>query len=141
MAPAKRTKPVTLADARRYLAKGEEFLAVAEDCLAAERYIAATGNAVHAAINAADAVLGARTRQRPAAQDHGQALDLLDQAGRDGKDLAKHLGRLLPLKAKAEYDPDDVPRTTAAKAVESARRAIAVARRVLPPESGTTPGS
>jgi hypothetical protein len=96
MARATRTKPVTFADARRYLAKGEEFLAVAEDCLAAERYIAATGNAVHAAINAADAVLGARTRQRPAAQDHGQALGLLDQAGRDGKDLAKHLGRLLP---------------------------------------------
>jgi predicted nucleotidyltransferase/HEPN domain-containing protein len=141
MARAKRTKPVTLADARRYLAKGEEFLAVAEDCLAAERYIAATGNAVHAAINAADAVLGARTRQRPAAQDHGQALDLLGQAGRDGKDLAKHLDRLLPLKAKAEYDPDDVPRTTAAKAVGSARRAVAVARRVLPPELGTTPGS
>jgi HEPN domain-containing protein len=141
MARAKRTKPVTFADARRYLAKGEEFLAVAEDCLAAERYIAATGNAVHAAINAADAVLGARTRQRPAAQDHGQALDLLGQAGRDGKDLAKHLDRLLPLNAKAEYDPDDVPRTTAAKAVESARRAVAVARRVLPPELGTTPGS
>lgn len=121
--------------------RGEEFLAVAEDCLAADRYIAATGNAVHAAINAADAVLGARTRQRPADQDHGQALDLLDQAGRDGKDLAKHLGRLLPLKTKAEYDPDDVPRTTAAKAVEAARRAVAVARRVLPSASGTTPGS
>jgi len=46
-----------------------------------------------------------------------------------------------PLKAKAEYDPDDVPRTTAAKAVGSARRAVIVARRVPPPELGTTPGS
>jgi hypothetical protein len=49
-------------------------------------------------------------------------------------ELAKHLARLLPLKVKAEYEPDDVPRSAASKAVDSARRAVAVARRVVPPD-------
>lgn len=134
MARSSRTKPVTAAQARQYLMKAEEFLAVAEDCLVADRLIAATGNAVHAAINAADAVSGIRTRQRAASEDHARAVDLLGQAGTDGKELANHLARLLPLKTKAEYEPDQVPRSTASKAVESARRAVTVARRVVPPE-------
>ena len=128
-----------MADARRYLAKAEEFLAVAADCLVAKRYIAATGNAVHAAINAADAVSGARTRQRSTAHDHGKAIDLLEQAGRDGKELARQLRRLLPLKTRAEYDPDDVPLATAAAAVDSAGKAVAVARRALASDYPGTP--
>ena len=134
MARSTRTKPVTALQARPYLAKAEELLAVAEDCLAAERYIGATGNSVHAAINAADAVCGARTRQRAAAQGHSEAVDLLGQAGSDGKELARHLARLLPLKTKAEYEPDQVPPATAGRAVEAARRAVQVARRMVPPE-------
>lgn len=131
MARTTRTKTVTAAQARQYLAKAEEFLAVAEDCLVAGRHIAATGNAVHAGINAGDAVAGARTRQRPASGDHGHAVDLLQKAGSDGVEVAKQLARLLPLKTRAEYEPDDVPRSVAAKAVDSARRAVAVARRVV----------
>jgi hypothetical protein len=131
--PRTRTKVVTPAQTRQYLAKAEEFLAVAEDCLGAGRHVAATGNAVHAGINAGDAVAGARTRQRAASRDHGSSVDLLRSAGTDGAEAAKHLARLLPLKTRAEYEPDDVPRTVAVKAVDAARRAVAVARRVLTP--------
>lgn len=134
MARSSRTKRVTALEVAHYLAKAEEFLLVAEDCIVAARYIAATGNAVHAAINAADAVCGARTGQRPAGQDHAQAIELLRQAGADGYELAKHLARLLPLKTRAEYEPDDVPKGVASKAVESARKAVVVARRVVAPE-------
>jgi len=129
--PPPRTRPVRPAQVRQHLAKAEEFLAVAEDALAAGRTIAATGNAVHAAINAADAVCGARTRTRSAGPDHLQALGLLARAGPDGAEVARHLSRLLPLKTRAEYDPDDVPRQVASRAVATARRAVGVARRVV----------
>lgn len=132
MPRASRTRTVTVNEVRQYLAKAEEFLVVAEECLEAGRHIAATGNAVHAGINAADAVCGARTRQRSTAQGHEQSLSLLRQAGDDGKELAKHLSRLLPLKTKAEYDPADVPKGVASRAVGAARKAVAVARAVVP---------
>lgn len=133
MPRAGRARVVTAAETRQYLAKAAEFLAVAEDCLEAGRYIAATGNAVHAGINAADAVCGARTGHRSTSQDHAQALRLLNEAGADGKEVAKHLARLLPLKTKAEYDPQAVPKGVASKAVEAARKAVAVAGRSVHP--------
>jgi hypothetical protein len=132
-------KAVTVAQVRQYLAKAEEFHDVAEDCLAASRNIAATGNAVHAAINAADAVGGALTSQRSAAPAHGDATVLLRQAGPDGVEVAKQLARVLPLKTRAEYEPDQVPRNVAARAVTAARRAVAVARRVVPSRTDTVP--
>jgi hypothetical protein len=98
------------------MAKAEEFLVVAEECLGADRFIAATGTAVHAAISAADAVCGARTASRSAGQDHDEVLGLLRQAGPEGSQLAKQLARLLPLKVRAEYDPDEVSRSTATRA-------------------------
>ncbi|HEX2038858.1 MAG TPA: HEPN domain-containing protein [Acidimicrobiales bacterium] len=125
---------MTAVEARQYLAKAEEFLTVAEECVVAGYHIAATGNAVHAAINAADAVCGIRMGQRSAGQAHDETLDLLREAGRDGVELAKHLARLLPLKTRAEYEPDDVPKGVASKAVESARKALTVARRVVAPK-------
>lgn len=136
MARSGRTKRVTPLQARQYLGKAEEFLAVAEECVELGYHIAATGNAVHAAINAADAVCGHRMGHRAAGQSHDETLDLLRQAGQgkagqDVIELAKHLARLLPLKNRAEYEPDDMPKGTATKAVESTRKAVAVARRVV----------
>jgi hypothetical protein len=63
--------------------------------------------AIHAGINAADAVCGARLGERAAGEDHEQVLALLRQAGSDGTKIEKELRRLLPLKTKAEYEPDD----------------------------------
>ncbi len=120
-----------LAQARSYLAKAEEYLAASENELEAERGIAATSTAIHAAINAADAVCGVRLGRRAAGQDHDRAGDLLKEAGKDGAEVNKDLRRLLPMKTKAEYDPDSIPIPAASKAVGRAHRCVAVARRVV----------
>jgi HEPN domain-containing protein len=126
-----RTRPVSVVQARSYLAKADEYLAAALDELEAKRAIAATSLAIHAAINAADAVCGRRLGKRAAGQDHDQVIGLLAEAGKDGADLAKDLRRLLPMKTKAEYDPDDIPLAAASRAVDRARRCVRVARRVM----------
>jgi hypothetical protein len=122
---------VTAAQARSYVAKADEYVAAASDELEAGRAIAATSLAIHAAINAADAVCGVRMGKRAAGQEHAQVLDLLKEAGKDGVDVEKDLRRLLPLKTKAEYDPDSIAASTASKAVERARRCVAVSRRAV----------
>ena len=126
-----RTRYVSAAQARSYLSKAEEYLAASENELVEERAIAATSLAIHAAINAADAVCGVRLGKRAAGQDHDRAGELLKEAGRDGAELGKDLRRLLPMKTKAEYDPDDIPLFAASKAVGRAARCVAVARRVV----------
>lgn len=103
-----RTRPVTAAAVDAYLRKAEEFLEASEEELAAGRTIAATSLAIHAAINAADVVTGTRLGRRAAGQDHDQVLTLLTEAGPDGGELEKELVRLLPLKTRAEYDPDGI---------------------------------
>ena len=122
---------MSAAQARSYLAKAEEYLAAAENELEAERGIAATSLAIHAAINAADATCGVRLGKRAAGQDHDRAGELLKEAGRDGAELDKYLRRLLPMKTKAEYDPDDIPLSAASKAVGRAQRCVVGARRVV----------
>lgn len=125
-----RTKPVSAAQVRSYAAKAEEFAEAAASDLAAGRNIAATSLAIHAGINVADAVCGARLGKRAAGEDHDQVLILLRQAGSDGTEIERDLRRLLPLKTKAEYEPDDIAPTVAAKAVERAQRCAAIGRRV-----------
>lgn len=126
-----RSKPVTPSQARAYMGKAEEYLDAAVDSLQAGRVIAATSLAIHAGINAADVVTGIRLGTRAAGDDHEQALTLLRQAGRDGTAVAKELARLLPMKTRAEYEPDEIPQSAANKAVERARRCVVVARNVL----------
>lgn len=125
-----RTKPVSAAQVRAYAAKAAEFAEAAASDLDAGRNIAATSLAIHAGINSADAVCGARLGQRAAGENHDQVLALLRQAGADGAEVERDLRRLLPLKTKAEYDPDDIAPSAAAKAVERAHRCAAVAAHV-----------
>lgn len=125
-----RTRQVNAAQARAYVAKAEEYLAAAVAELEADRAVASTSLAIHAGINAADAVTGMRLGQRAAGQEHDDAIALLRTAGPDGIAAAKELGRLLPMKTRAEYEPDDIPKSDAAKAVERARRTVEVARRL-----------
>jgi hypothetical protein len=129
---AQRTRTVSAAQVRSYAAKATEFAEAAASDLRAGRNIAATSLAVHAGINSADAVCGARLGHRAAGDDHDQVLVLLRQAGPDGGEVERELRRLLPLKTKtkAEYDPDDIAPSVAAKAVERAQRCAAVARTV-----------
>jgi HEPN domain-containing protein len=126
-----RTRRVTAAQARTYLGKAEEFLEAARESLEAGHSLAATSLAVHAGISACDAICGARTGQRAAGSDHGQAVALLNQAGREGKDAARALTRLMPLKNRAEYEPEEVPKATAKRAVDQAERIVVIARAVV----------
>lgn len=125
------TRRVTSAQVRTYLGKAEEFLAAARESLGAEHRLAATSLAVHAGISACDAICGARTGQRAAGSDHGQAASLLGKAGLEGRDAARILARLMPLKNRAEYEPADVPRATAKRAVDQAERIVQIARLVI----------
>lgn len=125
-----RTRAVNAPQVRAYLGKAEEYLAAAASELESGRTIAATSLDIHAPVNAADAVTGARLGKRAAGQDHDQVLGLLREAGKDGTEVEKHFVRLLPMKTKAEYEPDQIPKSAADKAVERARRCVAVARRV-----------
>lgn len=134
MPKASRTRAVSAVHVRVYLAKAEEYLAAAAAELEGNRPLAATSLAIHAAINAADAVTGYRIGRRAAGQDHAEARRLLREAGKDGVELDKDLARLLPLKAKAEYEPDELPLAEARRAVERAKRCVLVARRVVPDE-------
>jgi len=117
-----RTRPVSAVQTRAYANKAAEYAEAAASELVATRYIAATSLAIHAAINAADAVCGARLGQRAAGEDHDQALILLQTTGPDGAKLLKDLRRILPLKTKTEYEPDDIAPGVAEKAVERAQR-------------------
>jgi HEPN domain-containing protein len=128
---ATRTRRVSAAQARIYLGKAEEFLVAARDSLEAGHSLAATSLAVHAGISAGDAICGARTGKRAAGSDHGQVVALLSQAGREGTDAVRTLTRLIPLKNRAEYEPEDVPKATAKRAVENAERIVQIARRVV----------
>lgn len=125
-----RTRPVSAAQVRAYAGKAQEYADAASSELESKRYIAATSLAIHAAINAADAVCGARLGRRAAGEDHDQVLTLLKQAGPDGITVEKELRRLLPLKTKAEYEPDDIAAGVAKKAVERSERCVAVAAAV-----------
>ncbi|WP_420639197.1 DNA-binding protein [Candidatus Poriferisocius sp.] len=130
MARPIRTRPVTAAQVRAYAAKAQEYADAAASELESNRYIAATSLAIHAGINSADAVCGARVGQRAAGEDHDQVLALLRQAGPDGASIEKDLRRLLPLKTRAQYEPDDVAPGVATKAVERAKRCAALAHTV-----------
>lgn len=125
-----RTRPVSAAQVRSYAGKAQEYADAALSEVESKRYIAATSLAIHAAINAADAVCGARLGKRAAGEDHDQVLTLLKQAGPDGISVEKELRRLLPLKTKAEYEPDDIAAGIAKKAVERSRRCVTVAAAV-----------
>ncbi len=116
-----RTRPVSRSRVRGYVGKAQEYLEAAAASLADGRYIAATSLAVHAGISDGDAICGARTGRRSADPDQARAVVLLGEAGPEGDAAARRLGRLLPLKTRAEYEPDDVPKSIATKAVLAAR--------------------
>jgi len=106
--PAKgRLQDCNRAQARVRLDQARAFLEVAElvsteeNDLANEHVSAAL--AVLAGIAAADAACCATLGQRSRGQDHRQALELVAQAGSDGKTLSRALGRLLDIKDGAHY--------------------------------------
>ena len=103
---------MSVAQVRAGAAKAEEFAEAAASNLGAGRNIAATSLAIHAAINSAG-------------DDHDKVLVLLRQAGPDGANVERERRRLLPLKTKAECEPDDISPSVASRAFAVSRRAMA----------------
>jgi hypothetical protein len=126
-----RLRSVTLREAQQFAGQAEEYLQTAIDALRDGRFNAATGNAVHAGINAADAILGSRTGARAGGEDHRQAVPLLTSLPTDGRAAANALGRLVPLKSKAEYDPEPISQGTAELALRQATVLVEIARSTL----------
>jgi hypothetical protein len=119
-----------LSEAQAYLDKAQEFLRAARDSLDLSNNTAAVGNAVHAGIAAADALSAARTRTVWRGE-HAQAAAHVEAAGEEGKQAARHLRRLLPMKTRAEYDPTPMRAADARTAVQAAERVVVLAVQAL----------
>ena len=99
----------------------DQHVAAAVDANGGVLGVAATSLAIHAVISAADAFCGVRLGKWAAGQDYDPASELLKEAGRDGAKLGRDLRRLLPMKTKAEYDPDDIPLSAASRPLDALR--------------------
>jgi hypothetical protein len=127
-----RTRPASATDAVDYLAKATEFLRAAQDAQQLGNHTAATSNAVHAGIAAGDAIAAARSGSIWRGS-HDQAPLHLERSGPDGKQAARHLRRLVPLKTRAEYDPAPIRAADAGAAVTAAERMTIIAQGVIRP--------
>lgn len=119
---------LTTAEALAHRRQAEEYLRAAEHALEIGDHNAAAGTAIDAGINAADAVAGVNLGRRWKGP-HEQAAQFVAGAGADGRDVAKELRRLLPLKTRAHYSADPISAPKAMSCVDAARRAVAVAVR------------
>lgn len=119
---------ITHAEAVAHRRQAEEYLRAAEHSLAIGDFNAAAGTAIDAGINAADAIAGMNLGKRWKGP-HEQAAQFVARAGVDGRDVAKELRRLLPLKTQSHYSATPVQRLKATACVDAARRAVAVAVR------------
>jgi uncharacterized protein (UPF0332 family) len=125
---APQTVPITPREAVAHLRQAEEYLRAAQHSLSIGDFNAAAGTAVDASINAADAVAGMNLEHRWKGP-HDQAAEYVSRAGTEGKEIARELRRLLPLKTQSHYDAATVTEAKARSAVAAAERAVAVARR------------
>jgi HEPN domain-containing protein len=132
MAARGKQQPVNVGEGRAYLSKANEFLHAARESLTAGNYSAAVGNAVHAGILSADAICAVKL-QAVWRGEHMQAVTHLELAGADGKQAARHLKRLIPLKNRAEYDPAPLRSTDASSAVKTAERMVEIADSAVRP--------
>ena len=128
--PKPQARPAGMTDARSYLDKAQEFLRAAQHSLELSNRTAAVGNAVHAGIAAGDALSAARTRTVWRGE-HAQAAGHLEAAGDEGRQAARQLRRLLPMKTRAEYDPAPMRPADARTAVQAAERMVALAVQAL----------
>lgn len=106
---SRRTKPMTLAEARVRAQHAHAFLDAAElvDQLGHDAGIPEVGNtigslAVLSGIAAADAICGAILGERPSGQAHGEAVELLRRT-EPGRRLAPHFRRLIDAKTESQY--------------------------------------
>lgn len=122
------TVRVTSADAVAHCRQAQEYLRSAQAASTSGDHNAATGNAVNAGINAGDAVTGMSTGSRWKGA-HEQSAAFVARSGAEGKEVARELRRLIPLKNRAQYESSAISASTAASALAAAQRAVAVAVR------------
>jgi hypothetical protein len=94
---------------------------------------AAVSCAVLAGIAAADAACCAALGRRSRAQDHDDAISLLQTVPCGGPDAARQLGRLLGSKDDSQYSFGQMSAPQHIAAVRRARALIAFARQVVDP--------
>lgn len=128
------TRPISVAQARDYARQAHEYLRAAEESLSLGMFNAAAGNGITTVINAADAVSGRRLLTRWVGPHEGAAKHV-EQAGPDGKALARELRKVMPYKNKAQYDPTPIRKDVATAVVHAAQRGCAIALRVCELES------
>jgi hypothetical protein len=126
-----KTRSASAADARSYLNKSREFLRAAEDSLELGNRVAAAGNAIHAGIGAADAITAARAAVVWKGEHSQSPAHLERVGGDDGRKAAAQLRRLVPLKNRAEYDPDPISAAEAKAAVTAAARMVRIAEKTV----------
>jgi hypothetical protein len=119
---------VRLSTARAFL-EVAELVGVEDDELATPNVT--TALAVLAGIAAADAACCVALGRRGRGQDHRQAVQLVTQAGADGRTLARALGRLLDVKDNAHYGMVYVGSAQAKAAVRQARTLVDGATQLL----------
>ncbi|TDO49772.1 hypothetical protein EV651_121175 [Kribbella sp. VKM Ac-2571] len=133
--PTGRAQECNRAQAAVRLTQARAFLEVAElvgaedDELANDNVAAAL--AVLAGIAAADAACCGTLGQRSRGQDHRQAIQMVAQAGPDGKTLSQALRRLLDIKDGAHYGMIYVGAAKAKAAIRNARTLVDGAAKLL----------
>lgn len=129
---------VTPQRAAGYLRMAHESLRAAQASFERGDYHASCNNSVHAGIQASDSVSGYLAGTRWAGREHAQAVQHVESAGADGRDIAKHLRKLLPKKNLYQYDPCDPSQKEAADILLAAQRAVTIAERVANRARGTS---
>lgn len=114
--------------ARAFLDTGELVVGV-DDELATPNVAAAL--AVLAGIAASDAICCGVLRERPRGQDHRQAVDLLSDVKPHGRELGRHLARLLDIKDGAQYGLTFVTPQKASAALRQAKHLVDASETIL----------
>lgn len=114
-----------------HLEKAEEFLDAARLNLTAGHSNAATSDAILSGINAKDAICLKLTGRTAKSQNHNDAPEELNNAGKQARELAPILRRLIKLKSKSQYQTTSVAITQATSAVEWAGKLVAGATRIV----------
>jgi uncharacterized protein (UPF0332 family) len=131
MARGQTARKTTPGDAKLFLGKAVEFLEVAKIALEKDLLSPAVGNAINAGISGADAVCTIKTGEI----SQGQHEDAVEKVRAVDKAIARNLSRLLHMKTRAQYDPQDPSPKQAKDAVEAADRIVARAGQIVNPEA------
>lgn len=124
-----RAQAIVRLDQARAFLEVAELVGAEDDELANDNVAAAL--AVLAGIAAADAACCSSLGRRSRGQDHRQAIQLVAQAGPDGKALSQALRRLLDLKDGAHYGMIYVGAAKAKAAIRNAKAIIDGAAKLL----------